>query len=89
MWCESCNGPRDVAVIYIEPGECECGPFAGLPLVNCHYGFAITAHVSQGSEADEVGVHWTPHSHRRNFEDARSWLYTAVTRARNWLGIWR
>jgi ATP-dependent exoDNAse (exonuclease V) alpha subunit len=78
---------------YDEPGydepPCDCPPFAGLAPVNAQYGYAITAHAAQGSEAEEVGVLWTPHSHRRSFEDARSWLYTAVTRARSRLWVWR
>jgi ATP-dependent exoDNAse (exonuclease V) alpha subunit len=57
--------------------------------VNGQYGYAITAHAAQGSEAEEVGVLWTPHSHRRSFPDARAWLYTAVTRARSRLWVWR
>lgn len=71
------------------PTLCRCGPYVGWPLVNCQYGFAMTAHVAQGSEAEEVGVLWTPWSHRRDFATARSWLYTAVTRARSSLRIWR
>lgn len=86
VWCEVCAGPRDA--LSITPGPCTCGPLAGVPLVNFHYGYAITAHAAQGSEAEDVGVYWTPWTHRRDFETGRSWLYTAVTRARSTLRIW-
>ncbi|MEM6931286.1 MAG: ATP-binding domain-containing protein, partial [Myxococcota bacterium] len=91
IWCETCQGPRDWMPQRLdeETEPCTCGPLAGLQLVNCQYGYAITAHVAQGSEAREVAVHWTPHSHRRSFEDGRAWLYTALTRARDRLTIWR
>lgn len=98
-YCPSCQLPTPISVTTARtcPGcgsepqwlTCGCGPLVGTKLVNCHYGYAITAHAAQGSEAFEVGVHWTPYSHRRSFEDARAWLYTAVTRARRRLGIWR
>lgn len=68
--------------------ECAPGPLAGLALVNAQHGFVITCHASQGSEADEVGVLWTPYTHGDRFNDARSWLYTAVTRARRSLTVW-
>ena len=64
------------------------GPLAGLHLVNVQFGYTITAHASQGSEAEEVGVAWTPGSHGNRFSEARSWLYTAVTRAQKSLTIW-
>jgi ATP-dependent exoDNAse (exonuclease V) alpha subunit len=89
-WCPSCAGPRTLI-----PGlpngdvKCSCGPFAGLQVVNAQYGYAITAHAAQGSEAEEVGVLWTPGSHRRSFEVGRAWLYTAVTRARSRLWVRR
>jgi hypothetical protein len=86
--CWTCRGGGDAGP-EPDPAPCSCGPFAGLATVNAQYGYAITAHAAQGSEAEEVGVLWTPHSHRRSFEDARSWLYTAVTRARSRLWVWR
>jgi exodeoxyribonuclease-5 len=65
----------------------------GEKLVNAQYGYALTCHAAQGSEAPEVGVAWTDadvaaaeHPHR--FEYMRSWLYTAVTRARQQLTVW-
>ena len=87
VWCDRCGGPRDAGSS--TPSSCTCGPLAGLPLVNAQYGYAITAHAAQGSEAAEVGVYWTPWSHRRDFEAGRAWLYTAVTRAQSALRIWR
>ena len=89
-WCPSCVGPRGlVPSVPLASHACTCGPFAGLQVVNTQYGYAITAHAAQGSEAEEVGVLWTPGSHRRSFEDGRAWLYTAVTRARTRLWVWR
>jgi exodeoxyribonuclease V len=70
------------------PESCRPGPLAGLYLVNAQHGFVITCHASQGSEADEVGVLWTPRTHRDQLAEARSWLYTAVTRAKKSLTIW-
>lgn len=88
VWCEDCEGPRD-AIWSAFKAPCTCGPYAGLQLVNVQWGYCITAHASQGSEAEEVGVYWSPRSFRDDFEFARSWLYTAVTRARTALRIWR
>lgn len=68
--------------------KCRPGPLSGHTLVNAQHGFAITCHAAQGSEADEVGVLWTPYTHGDRFAEARSWLYTAVTRARRSLVIW-
>lgn len=70
------------------PPACKPGPLTGLQLVNVQHGFVITCHASQGSEAEEVGVLWTPRTHGDRFADARSWLYTACTRARSKLTIW-
>lgn len=72
---------------YLRTNGCTCSPGAGAPLVNTHWGYAITAHVAQGSEADEVGVYWTQGTHRGDFATARSWLYTAVTRAKRSLTV--
>lgn len=88
VWCENCEGPRD-ALWMPRSLTCSCGPYAGLRFVNAQYGYCITAHAAQGSEAEEVGVYWSPRSFRDDFETARSWLYTAVTRARTALRIWR
>jgi hypothetical protein len=68
--------------------KCRPGPLTGLHLVNAQHGFVITCHASQGSEAEEVGVLWTPRTHGDRFADARAWLYTACTRARRSLSIW-
>jgi exodeoxyribonuclease-5 len=65
----------------------------GLRLVNAQYGYALTCHAAQGSEADEVGVVWSfkdveaakdPH----RFNTMKRWLYTAITRARQVLTLW-
>jgi len=62
--------------------------------VNAQYGYTLTCHASQGSEADEVGVVWTSFDNWRckrdesSFRDARAWLYTAVTRASKSLNLW-
>lgn len=68
--------------------DCRPGPLHGLCLVNAQFGFAITCHAAQGSEADEVGVLWTPRTHRDDLESARSWLYTAASRAKKQLTIY-
>ncbi|MEO0603267.1 MAG: AAA family ATPase [Myxococcota bacterium] len=65
----------------------------GERFVNAQYGYALTCHAAQGSEADEVGVVWSfkdvdAAKDRRRFETLRRWLYTAVTRARRSLTLW-
>lgn len=84
---------HDECTFYSAEGDdcsplCKPGPLTGLHLVNAQHGFVITCHASQGSEADEVGVLWSPYTHADRFAEARSWLYTAVTRARSSLTIW-
>lgn len=63
-------------------------------LLMVDFGEAITAHKSQGSQWDTVGVIWDDICARRfnsrnykEYEDARRWLYTAVTRAQRRLVI--
>lgn len=82
--CTFNNGTEETDCV----SECQPGPLAGLKLVNAQFGFVITCHASQGNEADDVGVLWTPFTHGDRFEEARSWLYTACTRARKSLTIW-
>lgn len=79
---------RMILADYLRTNGCTCSPGAGAPLINVNWGYAITAHVAQGSEADEVGVYWTPSTHRNDFVTARAWLYTAVTRARASVTVW-
>lgn len=65
--------------------------------VNVQYGYALTCHAAQGCEADEVGVLWADWQAKprhdstpeQSFLDARAWLYTACTRAKQSLTIWR
>lgn len=67
-------------------------PWWDVALVNCQYGYALTCHAAQGCEAQEVGVVWTSFDWwlaEREFEDARAWLYTAVTRAAGSLTVWQ
>ena len=80
------RGRRDARAILIRHGR-------GEVLVNAQYGYALTCHAAQGSEANEVGVVWT---HRdieatdlpARFDDLRRWLYTAITRARQSVTLW-
>ena len=65
----------------------------GEPLVNAQYGYALTCHAAQGSEADHVGIVWTSRDvdatkDETRFDTMRRWLYTAVTRARLSVTIW-
>lgn len=62
------------------------------PIVNVQYGYVLTCHAAQGSQAKDVGVMWTGANMwvaRKNFADARAWLYTAITRAEQSVTIWR
>lgn len=47
------------------------------------YGYALTCHKAQGSEWDTIAVMAEPGQF-----DHRSWLYTAITRARRGCSIW-
>lgn len=69
-----------------------CSPPWGDPIVNVQYGYVLTCHAAQGSQAPHVGVIWTSANTwmaRKNLAGARSWLYTAVTRAESSLTIWQ
>lgn len=56
---------------------------------HAHFAYCLTCHSAQGSEADVVGVLWSDwYQLKRNFEEAKSWLYTAVTRARQGVALW-
>lgn len=55
-----------------------------MPFVHVWSGEALTVHLSQGSQWDDVGFVWCPtftNMRRRKKEEARRFLYTAVTRA--------
>lgn len=58
------------------------------------YGEAITAHKSQGSQWDTVGVIWRSYQREmwrsggERYEYTRRWLYTAITRAKTRVVIW-
>jgi len=45
------------------------------------FGYALTCHKAQGSQADQVSVHLEWAMGRMSDEDQRRWKYTAVTRA--------
>lgn len=63
------------------------GPAAST--AHAHFAYCLTCHSAQGSEADVVGVVWADwYQMKRNFEEAKSWLYTAVTRARQGVVLW-
>jgi exodeoxyribonuclease-5 len=52
------------------------------PLV-CDYGYCLTAHKSQGSEWNTVGIYAPDYMAKvMGEEETRRWLYTAITRAR-------
>lgn len=61
-----------------------------LPFVHVWSGEALTVHLAQGSQWDNVGFVWCRHftrMRRREPDQARRFLYTAVTRAAKNLGI--
>lgn len=53
----------------------------GLPVLNCNFGYALTAHKAQGSEFPEVLV-GIEDSVRMQSHEGRRWLYTALTRGK-------
>lgn len=58
-----------------------CGrPMLSPTVTICTYGYAITAHKSQGSQWEEVYITGTSKLYNEQLTNAR-WLYTAVTRA--------
>jgi len=65
-------------------------------LILVDFGECITAHKSQGSQWDTVGVIWDYFPQRNwfsedpaDYESARRWLYTAVTRAQRRLVVFK
>ena len=56
------------------------------------YGYCLTVHKAQGSEADEVLITMESFHPRMTADERRRWLYTAITRARRKLTVlqsWR
>jgi len=53
----------------------------GTPVLNCNFGYALSAHKSQGSEWSDVIVAIEPTIRIHSIE-GRRWLYTALTRSR-------
>jgi exodeoxyribonuclease-5 len=51
------------------------------------FGYCLTAHKAQGSEADDVIVFRESSMWRMSPDDQRRWLYTAITRAKKTLTI--
>ena len=49
--------------------------------LSCSYGYVLTCHKAQGSQAKRVLVAVDDHWKHPNHEERRRWLYTAVTRA--------
>lgn len=57
--------------------------------LHANFGYCLTCHASQGSEADVVGISWDSWwLFRKSLEEARAWWYTAVTRARSSVVLW-
>lgn len=69
--------PEDIADLTKEELNQKLGP----PLMHVNFGYASTAHASQGSEWDEVLVIMEP-SVRAGTEEGTRWFYTAATRAK-------
>lgn len=72
----------------------ETGLVRASELIYADFGECITAHKSQGSQWNTVGVVFSPgikarwfSSTEKTYENARRWLYTAVTRAQEKLVI--
>lgn len=68
--------------------------------VHLNFGYCVTCHKMQGSEADNVGIVWsdfTPQGGtwsdhwmmKKDLAATRAWWYTAVTRARKAVILWR
>lgn len=68
--------------------------------VHLHFGYCLTCHKMQGSEADHVGIVWSGLDEvgrqwsdwwwlKKDLETARSWWYTAATRPRKSLILWK
>jgi exodeoxyribonuclease V len=53
------------------------------------FGYALTCHKMQGSQAEDVGVVLEPGLMKMGLEDRRKWIYTAVTRSANKLTVFR
>ena len=59
----------------------ELNEIKGLPVLNCNFGYALTAHKAQGSEFPEVLV-GIEDSIRLHSHEGRRWVYTALTRGK-------
>ena len=59
----------------------ELNEIKGLPVLNCNFGYALTAHKAQGSEFPEVLV-GIEDSIRLHSHEGRRWVYTAITRGK-------
>lgn len=59
----------------------ELNEIKGLPVLNCNFGYALTAHKAQGSEFPEVVV-VVEDSVRLHSVEGRRWVYTALTRGK-------
>lgn len=69
--------------------------------LHVNFGYALTCHKMQGSEAENIGIVWAGTDPRDNtywsdwwwlkkdLETARSWWYTAVTRTKKNLLVWK
>lgn len=82
---------RDQAQAWDKTGVHPPGRLFGPAAYTAHLqlGYALTCHSAQGSEADAVGLVWDAWYHmKRNFEDAKAWWYTAVTRAKTGVVLW-
>lgn len=83
---EDCSGqPTQV------PVELAMEEYGGGRGLQCRFGYVLTCHTAQGSEWPTVMVHGgEAEAYRKQFpRDARQWLYTAVTRAKEkllWVG---
>lgn len=58
-------------------------------LLHTQHGYCLTAHSSQGSECDEVGIVWDSDWLFNNFNFAKAWWYTAISRAKRKVNIWK
>jgi hypothetical protein len=74
---EELDGP-----LYIQAqGDSKKSIYVGPPHLHTNFGYALTAHKSQGSEWNEVLVLIETSTRPTSYE-GRRWLYTAITRAK-------
>lgn len=55
-------------------------------VVHLDWGYAITCHASQGSSWKKVAV--VDEKRHKNFNEFNRWMYTAITRAEEMVGIY-